>query len=131
MHRLFIPALLCLVTVGATNIGPEAPWPNEAIATSKHAKNKISKTRRKTPPSTKPAAATGPETVATFAERFAPFTATLQTPSADQPLAALYAATTPSDEPVAPLLPQIVREASIPMSPPPASWMAGSSVWSC
>ena len=119
MHRLFIPALLCLVTVGATNIGPEAPWPNEAIATSKHAKNKISKTRRKTPPSTKPAAATGPETVATFAERFAPFTATLQSPSADQPLAALYAATTPSDEPVAPLLPQIVREASIPMSPPP------------
>jgi len=29
-RRLFIPAGLCLVTVGATKIGPEEPWPRIA-----------------------------------------------------------------------------------------------------
>jgi soluble lytic murein transglycosylase-like protein len=121
MRRLFFPACLCLVTVGATNIGPEALWPIEAIATSTHAKNMTSKTRRKTSRSAKLAATTGAEPVATFAERFTPFTAALQTPPADQSLAAQYAATTPSDEPADPLPPEIVQEVSIPMSPPPGT----------
>jgi soluble lytic murein transglycosylase-like protein len=88
------------------------------MATSTHAKNKTSKTRRKTSPSLKPAATSQAEPVATLVERFGPFIAALQTPPAYQRLASQYAATTPPDEPVDPLPPEIVQEVSIPMSPP-------------
>lgn len=51
MRRLFIPACLCLVTIGATTtIGSEAAWPIEPIATSAHAKTKTSKARRTAKP---------------------------------------------------------------------------------
>lgn len=138
MRQLFIPACLCLVTVGATTIGPPVPWPIEPIATSTYAKNKTktNKTRRKAKPSARQAAstaagrkiepATGP--AATFAARFMPFAAALQasqTPPAEPPRAAAYAAVAPSDdaadEPANPLAAGAALQALIPMSPPPGT----------
>ena len=45
MRRLFIPACLCLVTWSGA-MGPEAPWPFEAVASSTQAKNKTKDQKR-------------------------------------------------------------------------------------
>ncbi len=124
--RLFIPACLCLLTVGATTIGSQSRWAVQPIVTSTHAKNKIknkSKPRRKT---ALPAGATAAaEPVATFAERLAPFAVALRTPAADQPWAAAYAAVAPSDQPAIeprnPLVPAPAQAVTIPMRPPPGT----------
>lgn len=130
MRRLFIPACLCLVSVGATTIGPATPLPVEPIATSSYAKNKSKikrKIKRKTVSSA--AATTGPgpqaerkpalkaeaktvtktksktEPAVSLAERLAPFAAALtlpQTPPAEAQAVA-YAAAAPSSAPVNPL----------------------------
>ena len=138
IRRLFIPACLCLVTVGPTTTGPQAPWPIEAIAASAHAK---SKPRRKTTPAAAPAATIGAkpaaepgnvpkaglkakpgakpriETLAVLAERFTPFTMDLQASPANQPRAATFAAIAASNAPANPLPPEIVGDFSTPMNP--------------
>lgn len=99
MQRLFIPACLCLVTIGSTTtIGPQTPRPIEPIITSAHTKNKGKSGGKVRPKSQFKGEADG-EPGATFAERLAPFAAALQAPPADSPqrskLAAAMAANAP------------------------------------